>query len=421
VLSDAQQSHGDLIATSRYVLALRWSALDADNQTVLAGLRANRAHSAAQMVEAFSAYHSPMQNLVVADSAGASAFKAVGKVPLRRPDNDIRGLAPAPGWEARYDWDGWLADADKPQTGSAAIAARGWLATANQKVTPEGYRFFIGQDWTVPYRFDRIEALLAAQPKHDMASMQKIQADQHSAATLRLLPFLTAAAASSTHALAGAARQALSGFDGEMAADSAAPLLFAAWVDELTRGLLGGKLGEARLKALYGKRHFRSTVEEIMLQSDAEWCGAAGCAAQSEAAFGRALDRLSALYGADPGGWRWGAAHTALSAHRPFGNVPSLARFFDLRVPTGGDTFSVNVGQYWTSDQQQPFLNRQAASLRAVYDLADLEKSVFIYQTGQSGLVFSARYRDMSQRWAEVGYRPLRMDGAAQHSLTLAP
>jgi penicillin amidase len=43
VLSDAQKSHGELLDTRKYVIALRWSALDADNQTVLAGLRANRA------------------------------------------------------------------------------------------------------------------------------------------------------------------------------------------------------------------------------------------------------------------------------------------------------------------------------------------------------------------------------------------
>ncbi|WP_309681888.1 penicillin acylase family protein, partial [Polaromonas sp.] len=112
----------------------------------------------------------------------------------------------------------------------------------------------------------------------------------------------------------------------------------------------------------------------------------------------------------------------ALSAHKPFGNVPALARFFDVRVPTGGDAFTVNVGQYWANDEKLPFANRHAASLRAVYDLADLENSRFIYQTGQSGLVFSSRYRDMRDRWAHVEYRPLQMNPASYpHQLILAP
>ncbi len=77
---------------------------------------------------------------------------------------------------------------------------------------------------------------------------------------------------------------------------------------------------------------------------------------------------------------------------------------------------------YWANDPKTPFANRHAASLRAVYDLADLEKSQFIYQTGQSGLVFSTRYRDMSPEWAAVTYRPLMLRPAAySHTLVLTP
>ena len=423
VLSDAQKSHADLLDTSKYVLALRWSALDADNHTVLAGLRANQAQSAEELIAAFSAYHSPMQNVVTADVAGHMAFKAVGKIPLRKPANDILGIAPSPGWDARYDWAGWLPYGQTPETGHAAIEAKGWLATANQRITPPGYAIFMGQDWTAPDRYNRIEQLLAATPRHDMNSMQKIQGDQLSAATLRLLPVLQQALKqTSTHALAGPAQRAMQGFDGSMRADTAAPLIFAAWADELTRGVIGGKLGAELFRSLYGKRHFRSAIEDILEHNDANWCGAGGCAAQSSAALGRALSRLQASYGTDVSQWKWGRAHYALSVHKPFGNIPLLARYFDVRTPTGGDAFTVNVGQYWSSDESTPFVNRHAASLRAVYDLADLENSRFIYQTGQSGLVFSSRYRNMQDSWAKLEYRPLQMNPASMaHQLTLRP
>ncbi len=121
-------------------------------------------------------------------------------------------------------------------------------------------------------------------------------------------------------------------------------------------------------------------------------------------------------------GWQWGRAHFASSVHRPFGGVPTLAHFFDVRVESGGDNFSVDVGQYWANDIKTPFANRHAASLRAVYDLANLENSVFIYQTGQSGLVFSPRYRDMAESWASGQYRPLQMQPTEiTHRLVLTP
>jgi hypothetical protein len=85
-----------------------WAVLDADNQTVLAGLKTNQAQSLDELFAAFALYHSPTQSVVATDVQGKVGFKAAGKIPLRKPDNDILGMAPSPGWDARYDWAGWV-------------------------------------------------------------------------------------------------------------------------------------------------------------------------------------------------------------------------------------------------------------------------------------------------------------------------
>ena len=406
VVSDAQSSYSETIDTAKYALALRWSALDADNRTSLAGWNAQKANSVAELFKAYADYHSPMQNVVAADTSGTIAYKAIGKTPIRSKDNDIRGIAPALGWEAKYDWAGYLPYEQTPSDDGK----RGWISTANQRIHAADFPHFMGQDWATPERFDRIEALLSAQPKHDAASMQRIHADTVSIPTQRLLPALQKTA--SNHPLAAAAQEQIKGFDGNMVQSSAAPLIFAAWVDEMARGLVIPKLGEEKFKRIYGKRHLRAVVEKSMLGGEVWWCAPKSCAEQSSEALGRALDKLSAMQGADVKAWNWGRAHIARSIHRPFGNVAPLARFFDVTTPTGGDPWTVNVGQYWPNEKQ-PFHNRHAASLRHVFDLSDLEKSGFIYQTGQSGLVFSARYRDMREKWAAVGYRPLQMSPAS--------
>ena len=152
------------------------------------------------------------------------------------------------------------------------------------------------------------------------------------------------------------------------------------------------------------------------------WCAPKTCAAHSSEALTRALERISAMQGTAVASWQWGKAHIATSSHRPFSNVPALAKLFDVAVPTGGDPWTVNVGQYWLNEKKQPFANRHAASLRAVYDLSDLDKSQFIYQTGQSGLALSGRYRDMSDEWAAVKYRTLTLNPSSfVHQATLQP
>jgi penicillin G amidase len=416
VISDIPGRARDLVDTSRYAVALRWTALETDNRNVEATLVSNRARSVDDLLEAFRHFHSPMQNAVMADRSGRVAYKAVGQVPMRAPDNDIRGVAPAPGWESRYDWTGWLPYADTPSDDGA----KGWIATANQRIHGSDYPHFITQDWAAPYRQQRIETMLAATPTHSVDSFRAMQADIQSAATLVLLPLLKSAP--STHPLAASAQAALRAFTGEMRGDAAAPLIYSVWVDELTRGVIGTRLGKERFETMYGKRLFRNAMEDIVSRDDKGWCGPSGCRAAAGLALDRALIRIESLQGAEVGRWRWDRAHPAISSHKPLSNVAVLAPLFEVRQPTGGDPFTVNVGQYHLDKADAPFANRHAASLRAIYDLSDPENSLFIFQTGQSGHALSGRYRDMAAQWAAVEYRPLKMrPGPWRHTLQLTP
>ena len=419
VISDVQPQYRGLIDEQRYVVSLRWSALTPDNKTVEAGMLTNWAQTVPQLQKAFSDNHAPMQSVVMADTLGEVAFQAVGKLPTRSPQNDIRGVAPAPGWLAQYDWTGWLPAAQNPALAHAAINAKGWHATANQNILPPGYAHFIGGDWTTPERFDRIEALLAAQPKHSVQTMQAIQNDLTSLGAKRLLPALLTA--QPTHVLGFQAIKQLTMFDGQMHKDSAAALIFNVWADELTRALLVNKLGAQRFQTLYGKRHFRPAVEGILARNDPFWCGSGDCHAQVSLALDRALSRIAERQGTDLSKWRWGAWHPAVSSHRPFGKVPYLNGLFDVRTESHGDLFTVNVGQYWANDLQEPFANRHAASMRAIYDLAAPEHSLFIYQTGQSGHAFDPRSKSMAKAWATGQYRALQTQADAVHLLTLKP
>lgn len=402
---------------NRYALALRWSALDADNATVEAGVRSNHAQNVNELIQAYRSYHSPMQNVVMADTTGRIAYKAVGRVPIRSSDNDLRGVVPAPGWEPRFEWQGWIPFEDTPQDDGR----NGWVATANQRIHDDTYPYFLTQDWVVPYRKQRIDELIAKTPLHSIRSFAAIQNDVISLEARQWLPLLRAI--DSTHALHAAAMAQLEAWNGQMSASSPAPLMFNAWLAQLGQRLIQDRLGESLYaRVATGKRQFRPGLLEIVRSQDVRWCGQSGCEVKMREAWDAALTDLSTRYGADVGHWRWGDAHLAISEHKPFHKVWPLREFFDVRVPSSGDAFTVNVGQYKLDDADQPFANRHAASLRAIYDLSNLDRSVFIYQTGQSGNVLSNRYRDMSQEWAQGRYRSLRMNPKTiLHTLTLMP
>lgn len=101
-----------------------------------------------------------------------------------------------------------------------------------------------------------------------------------------------------------------------------------------------------------------------------------------------------------------------------------MKRLFNVTPETPGDTYSVDVGHYFIRDEARPFANRHAPSLRAIYDLSDLDRSVFIQSTGESGNFLSPWYANFAERWAKVRYITIPTAPAsiaAAHTLTLQP
>ena len=427
VISDAGTT-ADVLgprAKPGYVLAMRWTALDLDNDPLAPALALQRAGSVAEFFAATRGWVAPMQNMVVADSTGHIGVIAPGRVPLRKPENDLKGQVPAPGWDARYDWAGWVPADETPRQ---VDPERGFIATANQRVTPPGYPHYLGNDWALPYRHQRIEQMLQAKPQHTLDDLAAIQADVRSLAAPHLLPWLLKAR--STHPLAAAAKATLAGFDGQMAADQVAPLIFWAWQRQLARGIFMDDAGAALWDRGLSTRTFQDALEGVLERNDASWCDDRGtpavetCEQQNDAAFTRALQELAISQGADVAQWRWGRAHQMRGEHRPFSRVPLLARWFELRAPVGGDTQTVNVSRVGLKPDAttgELYLDEHGPSLRALYDLADPSRSRVMHSSGQSGIVFSPLYRNFVQPWTQVQYVPLWPTGPAAQVLLIEP
>lgn len=413
-----------------HVIAFAWTALRSDDMSFQSSLRLNRAHNWEEFLAASRDFSAPQQNVVYADVAGNIGFVAPGRVPVRRKDNDLKGHAPAPGWDERYDWDGFIAFNDLPRQYNPVSQQ---IVTANQKVVGPAYPHFLTSEWALPYRANRIAGLLDGTPMHDMASFARIQKDVVSLAARELLPLLARTRPSSEQARA--ALKSLSSWDGEMAAERYEPLVYNAWLRELSRQLFAAPLGEALMKDYWEPHNVHQPTVAALQAMDTGnlWCrGAEGkgalpsCADVLANSLEAALADLRSRYGDNMESWHWGRAHEALSAHRPFSKVPALASYFDIRLPSPGDTFTVNAGRHNLRDETAPFTNHHAANLRALYDLSDLENSRFILSTGQSGNVLSPFYGNFAQRWVEGKYLPIRtvraeVEKGALGTLSLQP
>jgi penicillin amidase len=425
VISDVVQAALD--ATPRgHALALAWTALVEDDTSLAAFLKLARAANWKQFVEATRELHAPQQNLSYADIDGNIGFIAPGRIPVRKRENRLQGLAPAPGWDARYDWAGFIPFEELPR---AFNPPGGKLVTANHKIVPPGYRHHITTEWQAPYRARRIDQLLEEVHRHDRASFARMQADVVSLAARELLPRMVAIQGPTLEA--DDALKWLAAWDGEMSPERPEPLIFNAWWREFARALYADELGAAfrsqwRQRALF--------VDNVLADRDgqARWCDdvrtarVETCDEILGASLERALADLRRRYGNDSGRWTWGQAHEARLRHRPFSRSSWLRGYFDISVPSGGDGDTINRGEMDFSDEAEPYANRHASSLRAIYDLADPQASVFIHPGGQSGNPFSPHYRSLAALWARGDYVPMltdraRLEAAGVQRLVLKP
>jgi penicillin amidase len=188
-----------------------------------------------------------------------------------------------------------------------------------------------------------------------------------------------------------------------MAADAPQPLIFNAWVHHF----YGQVLQQADIPVSDGGP-LAEFVAFVLSPAGAHWCPG-GCAGMLQAALTEAIGDLSRRFGSDPAQWRWGQAHEAIFAHPVLRPLPLLGRLGTLSIPTPGDDTTIDRG----GPRYKQFQSVHGAEYRGVYDLADLDRSLFIVAPGQSGNLLSRHARDFLPRWRDGAVITLGQAAAA--------
>ena len=405
------------------VLSLAYTALDDNDSTFRALLGIQEASDWKEFDAALRDYAAPQQNMVYAEVDGNVGLIVPARVPQRDRANRLQGAFPSPGWDALYDWKGFVPFDELPRR---LNPPDGLIATANDSIVDSDYPHHITFDWEPPYRIRRIRELIAADTTHSMESSRRAQGDTVSTMARDFLPFLVQADPLS--AAAGRAIALLSAWDGDMHADRPEPLIFSYWYSRLESQIYADELGK-----LFGDAwRYRPRFIWNVLTARQEWCDDISteevetCDQVVASALEGTMRDLAETYGADMSEWRWGEAHYAHMRHLPFTYVPVLNALFDRRIAASGGPFTLNRASYEISDDQAPFAQTHGSTFRAIYDLSDLDRSLYIQIPGQSGNPLSPYYDNFVRAWQDTEYIPMtsaRRDYAsgALGTLVLSP
>jgi penicillin amidase len=446
-------------------ISLQWTIYDPANVTA-PFFAVDSAGDGTSLLNAFSTWGGPPQNLIYADDQGHIGYHAVGRIPLRGDANNPSPLSPVPTDAtapdaAAHEWAGYIPFAQLPQ---AIDPPDGVLATANARVTLDGYAFPITLDWMAPYRTERIYKVLEASPpasagaaessavmhKFTPEEMLALQNDVYSELDQLIAQRLAYSIDHTTGPLKNDAqlRQAadlLRKWNGVVDADAAAPaivdsaraafwpmLLIPKLVPQLASQLAQGvdlskiknlsadavRTGDLWQVYTWGERD--SVEEELITHTPAKWLPPGYATWEDFLAAVTQRGLRDAKAPRDLATWQKGKAFP-LDIEHPVFSQSELVRLL-VAVPTGtgpqaqsGDLTTVKQVGYAFGPSE-----------RFTTDLSNPDETTLNLVLGQSGDPISPWFMDQFQDWLHgrtypMPFSPAATQAATTHTLTLTP
>jgi penicillin amidase len=420
-----------IFPNEKRVLSLHWTIYDPANITD-PFLAIDSATDWPSLHAAFSTFGGPAQNLVFADDQGHIGYHAVGRVPVRGSMTQPSAISPVPSdaLDAGQRWVGYIPFDQLPQSFDPP---NGVLATANARVTPDGYAFPITLNWAAPYRNERIWKVLTARDHLTAKDMLALQTDVYSdvdhVIAQRVAYAIDHASVSQDKIAAKRLHQAadlLREWDGDVDADAAAPAIV-----DATRAALWPMLIDPQFKAeadakamdasqLYSWGGKAYAQEWLIMHTPSRWLSGKYSNWDDLLADAVAKGLIEAHAPMDLKKWHYGEANPVDIEHPIFSQSALLRLLIGVPIGTGvqpqsGDGTTVKqVGKSF------------GASERFTADLSDLDHSTLNVVLGQSGDPASPWFMNQWNAWYRgttflMPFTKAAVDAATIHTLTLTP
>ncbi len=394
ILSDLPNLTTDVVK-DRNLVALKATFLMQGDRSADALMDLNNASDWGSFTAALSLFAAPMQNFIMASEDGTIGMLSAAKIPMRREHD---GWMPTSGWTREGEWTGFAPNGLLPQWRDPK---HGYVANANNAVVAPNYPVMVALNWDDSFRGDRLAERLETAQNRQVDDEAALQMDTLSPLAVEMIKALDGWEPADKDA--AQVLSDLRAWDKHMRQDKRAPLLFARFAQNVAEALLADDLASLS-QGDTGRRPWRPRASVILgllkanspLCDDSRTAPVETCQDQVSTALVKAARDTGSRE-------TWGEVHVARHDHPVFGRIPGLGNLFGRSFPTDGG----NDTLLRMASRDGSFAAVHGAGFRAVYDLADLDRSGFIISTGQSGHVFSPYHSSFLKRAADGKLRPL--------------
>jgi penicillin amidase len=334
-----------------YRLATRWSAGDGGARSINALVEMWTARTVAEGMASFSKVESAF-NWIFADSAGDIGYQMSGLMPRR--GEGWSGFAPRPGWDERFDWQGFVSPEELPRVRNPAD---GLIVTANQDLNRLGRATPINAPMG-DYRARRIAQLLRERDDHDVESFRAIQLDTYSIQAAEFLEVLRPLLGTDP------VSDALRAWDCRYEPRSTGATAFEIFYAQLLLEMFGPACGTAVIDHLRDATgafiDFYQNFDRVLVVESSPWLGKRTRDEVWSAALAKVAGQVPRP---------WGARNSITLTNIFFGGkLPRFLGFDRGPIPLRGGRATPHQGQIYRSGRR---LTTFAPSVRLVADMSE--------------------------------------------------
>jgi penicillin amidase len=255
--------------------------------------------------------------------------------------------------------------------------------------------------------------ILQAPGKIDISYIQKMQGDAYDINGAVFTPFLLDLELASDLT---PAQDTLKNWDYQAQADSTSAAVFNAFWRHFVQNTFNDDMPEERYYPEGGSRWSEVMRHMAKNPDDPFWDDKTTTDVTEtmydimKKSFAEGVAELKDIFGDDISKWNWGDMHAATFRNSTLGES-GVFLIEDLLnrgpFPVGGGKSIINATGW---DVQDGYETDWLPSMRMIVDLSNLDNSVTVHTTGESGHAYHKHYDDMAPMWAKIEYYPMWWD-----------
>ena len=380
-------------------IAMQWIYKKTDNQIIDVGYQISHAKSLHDFKEGAKLLHAPGLNMMYGDAKDNIAWIASGK--LYKYRDSINTKLYLDGASGKDEILSYIDFEDNPQ--SINPASNYVYSSNNQPDTIAGVLYpgyYLPED-----RGQRIEQLLEVKNDWTQEDVQQMIFDVTSPVVPQVIANLVASLKTENFTKnEQEALQNLKDWNGEYKKEDTAPTIYNRFLYEFLEGTFKDELGESfpmfmqtplmkKMIAVQAKKAVSVWFDDVTTEPKETKSDIV------QRSFINAISFLENQLGDTVSLWSWSKVISVEHGHALAAGGETLRKIFNVGPFSMDGGNEVINNQLFTLNETGIYKVKAGPSTRRVIDFSNIENSVSILPTGQSGNVFSKHYKDQAQKY----------------------